>query len=111
MTTEDIKKVEKEAEEDKFCTNIGSMEHQKWPNLVLLRDNYWCVVENIESSCFVGKDIYLEITLSKDFNYQFVKNRYDIGKCLNGSSNLRPRLSVNARNIISVQQFDNNYKE
>lgn len=92
--------------EARLETNIGKMEHDVWPNLVLMKDGYWFVAEALRTSCRVGTETYLEFDLAQDVHYQFLKNRYEIGKCLNGTGNLRPSLSVNSQNILSIQQFE-----
>jgi len=89
-----------------LSTNIGKMNHDKWDNVVLLRDGYWFVSDRRGSDLTVGEQTFLEFYLSEDADYQFLKNRYEIGKCINGNRMMRSRLSVNAANIISIQQYE-----
>jgi len=104
--TEEEKTPEQKDLEAKLATNIGKMEIDVWPNLVLLKDGYWFVAERITNCSRCGSEMFLEFDLVQEMDYQFVKNRYEIGKCLNGCSRLRAGLSVNASNIMTIQQFE-----
>lgn len=89
-----------------MATNISRLSVDIWPNVVLLRDGYWFVAEHTGSSVSVGNTTFLEFDIAEDVDYQFLKNRYEIGKCINGNRSMRPRLSVNVGNIISIQQYE-----
>lgn len=92
--------------ERKKDTTIGFMECNISPNLVLMKHGYWFVAEEISGLSMCGKDSFIEFELVEDVDFQFIKNRFKMERCLNCGNMFKPNMSVNARNIISIQKLN-----